>query len=979
MPAGRRPGDRIGHAITIDGPTLVVGAPGDDGLFGEFPDSGAVYSFRLPVTATFVNPTPFASWNDPANWDVGVVPSPGDAVVVPAGTYPELPVGPAATIDTLSVTGQLRLRGDLRVETSSTIATLATVDLQPTATFDPSGDVTLDGLLNNAGPVVIDGPGSITGSGRFVNDDVLRKTGSGTLTIGPDVVWTSRFYSELDVAGGSVEILGDLVDDNGLETATVTAGTFRVAAGTSLEFDENLIVGPGTTFVTELSGPPSSTANYGRVVVGSALGFDRTVPNPGPGLVGFEAVVNGYDVDAADVYPVITCGIDCAPDLGSDVLSVEFDDLALSGLTPVQTRTTIDLRTVANKVVSSDPGVGFGIDLAVDGDLAVVGTLSGGPLWVYRYVAGAWEVAQSLSNGTAERVAVDGTTIFADGLRYNPVTPGGPFDADDVIGGTTFDIDNRLVVRGEPGGAAGTAVVRLAAGGADAALVPSLPDSTFGADVAIVDLGGASAIAAVSAPADGRVYLFDLAVDEGAGTVASTPRGFVSGGSDFGRSIALSADRLVVGDPFDGTPIAGAGAARVYERTGPGAVFAASPVKLQASDAEVSDTFGDDVAIDGDVIVVGAPIAQKFAFPLRDGAAYVYQFNGVSWVETDKLRADDGFSEEGFGDAVAVSGNRVLVGATSDANDNGADAGAFYFYETAPPPSPFTVTTTADAGPGSLRAAIDCSEHRVDRGRPRPDRHQLRHPWARAAHDLARHGTAEHHTTGGDRRVHAARKRCEHCSDRSSDRRGDPDRAVGSVDHGDRAQPRHGKHGKHRSRAGDQPVLGTRHRRLRRRRPHDQRQLPRRPPGRLGPHARPGRGHAGRILGEHHRRHRPGRSQPDLRERKLRHLPGSECDCQRHPRQLHRDRPDRDGGASERERRRADQRRRQRGRGSHGRRPKSDRRATPRSVFASRVPTETASRATTSAPTRAARSLSPTEAVRQARRASSSRAVRSAH
>ena len=180
----------------------------------------------------------------------------------------------------------------------------------------------------------------------------------------------------------------------------------------------------------------------------------------------------------------------------------------------------------------------------------------------------------------------------------------------------------------------------------------------------------------------------------------------MSGGSDFGRSIALSADRLVVGDPFDGTPIAGAGAARVYERTGPGAVFAASPVKLQASDAEVSDTFGDDVAIDGDVIVVGAPIAQKFAFPLRDGAAYVYQFNGVSWVETDKLRADDGFSEEGFGDAVAVSGNRVLVGATSDANDNGADAGAFYFYETAPPPSPFTVTTTADAGPGSLRAAI---------------------------------------------------------------------------------------------------------------------------------------------------------------------------------------------------------------------------------------------------------------------------------
>ncbi len=114
------------------------------------------------------------------------------------------------------------------------------------------------------------------------------------------------------------------------------------------------------------------------------------------------------------------------------------------------------------------------------------------------------------------------------------------------------------------------------------------------------------------------------------------------------------------------------------------------------------------MAIDGDVIVVGAPIAQKFAFPLRDGAAYVFQHNGTAWVETDALRAADGYSEEGFGDAVAVSGNRVLIGAPSDANDNGADAGAFYFYETTPPPpsSPFTVTTTADAGPGSLRAAL---------------------------------------------------------------------------------------------------------------------------------------------------------------------------------------------------------------------------------------------------------------------------------
>ena len=51
VPAGRQPGDRIGHAIALDGTTLVIGAPGDNGS-SEFPNSGAVYSTDVPVTIT---------------------------------------------------------------------------------------------------------------------------------------------------------------------------------------------------------------------------------------------------------------------------------------------------------------------------------------------------------------------------------------------------------------------------------------------------------------------------------------------------------------------------------------------------------------------------------------------------------------------------------------------------------------------------------------------------------------------------------------------------------------------------------------------------------------------------------------------------------------------------------------------------------------------------------------------------------------
>ena len=74
------------------------------------------------------------------------------------------------------------------------------------------------------------------------------------------------------------------------------------------------------------------------------------------------------------------------------------------------------------------------------------------------------------------------------------------------------------------------------------------------------------------------------------------------------------------------------------------------------------------------MIVAGAGAAQKFNFPLRDGAAYVFQFDGIDWVETDQLHAPDGFDQERFGDAVAVSGTNVLVGARRDRNSNGAAA-----------------------------------------------------------------------------------------------------------------------------------------------------------------------------------------------------------------------------------------------------------------------------------------------------------------
>ena len=63
---------------------------------------------------------------------------------------------------------------------------------------------------------------------------------------------------------------------------------------------------------------------------------------------------------------------------------------------------------------------------------------------------------------------------------------------------------------------------------------------------------------------------------------------------------------------------------------------------------------------------MGAGAAQKFGFPFRDGAAYVFRYDGTNWVERQQVRAPDGHNQDRFGDTVALSGRNAVVGAPLD-------------------------------------------------------------------------------------------------------------------------------------------------------------------------------------------------------------------------------------------------------------------------------------------------------------------------
>ncbi len=688
-PSDRQPGDRIGRALALAGPTLAVGAPGDGGVQGEFSASGAVRTYRVATTATFVNSTGFAPWENPINWDIGAVPGPGDSVIVPFGSYPQ--INDATSVAYLGIEGNVRVRAPFAVTDELKIGALGGIDVQgdPGDSLTLPSTVTLDGQINNVGPVIVDGPTSITGSGSIVNDGELRKQGSGTLTIGSGIDWTSRFYSEVNVQQGRVEILGPLVE---------SSGTFRVAAGTTLAFAGDLTVGPGSRFVTRITGASSDPANFGQIQVGGLLGFDAAAPNPGSGTVGLTATIDGYGVTASDAYRVITCASECV--YGPGVGSIEFDDLDLSGLDVVIERPSVNVQLIENKIPSPDgafPRFGYAVD--IDGDWAVVGAPTGG-IAVFERVLGAWEFRESMGGNPGASVAIGGNYLAADGVLWSRNDPSEQFAApggapDTILGGTSVDIDGNFLITARQS-VDDTATVFTLDGSATEVVLPVLPNPSLGQQVSVVDLGGGSAVAAVADPFTSGGAVYTYAISEVGSSLAATPGDVLTSpdaDDHFGDSLALSADRLVVGEPLNATPDLHAGAAWVYERTG-NASFG-SPVKLRASDAGTSDTFGTDVDIDGDVIVVGAGAAQKFNFPFRDGVAYVFQNDGAGWVETDILRAPDGFNGERFGDAVAVSGMAVFVGAPQDTNNVGPAAGAVYTYDI----DPLVSTVNTYSGP----------------------------------------------------------------------------------------------------------------------------------------------------------------------------------------------------------------------------------------------------------------------------------------
>jgi len=148
----------------------------------------------------------------------------------------------------------------------------------------------------------------------------------------------------------------------------------------------------------------------------------------------------------------------------------------------------------------------------------------------------------------------------------------------------------------------------------------------------------------------------------------------IGAGDGFGISVSISGDTVVVGAQLEDTGGTDAGAAYVFTRSG---TTWTQQAKIQSSDIEANDRFGYSVAIDGDTVVVSAYYEDTGG--TNAGAAYIFTRSGTTWTQQQKIQASDAQAIDQFGWSVSIDGDTVVVGAFAE-DTGGTSAGAAYIF-----------------------------------------------------------------------------------------------------------------------------------------------------------------------------------------------------------------------------------------------------------------------------------------------------------
>ncbi|EGB07925.1 hypothetical protein AURANDRAFT_26633, partial [Aureococcus anophagefferens] len=381
------------------------------------------------------------------------------------------------------------------------------------------------------------------------------------------------------------------------------------------------------------------------------------------------------------------------------------------------------------KLVASDGAAGdeFGWSVASSGDFVVVGAYldddagtSSGSAYVFRTVDGVTEQIAKLVSSDAAAQDQFGASVAI----HNDIIVVGANHDDDA----GYDSGSAYIFKTSDGGATWPQVAKLVA--SDGAAGDEFGWSIASSGDFVVVGANLDDDAGTSS---GSAYVFRT-VDGVTEQIAKLVSSDAAAQDQFGVSVAIHNDIIVVGAAWNDDAGSNSGSAYIFKTSDGGATWP-QVAKLVADDAEAYDLFGWSVAVEGNLVVVGAlqddtNAGSAYAFRTTDGgatwtqaaklapgsAAYhfgtslsisgntlavgayeansfaggAYLFsttdNGASWTQDAYLQASDYASADRFYEALVLSGNRLVVGATYD-NDMGGNSGSVYIFE-APQPAP---------------------------------------------------------------------------------------------------------------------------------------------------------------------------------------------------------------------------------------------------------------------------------------------------
>ena len=174
----------------------------------------------------------------------------------------------------------------------------------------------------------------------------------------------------------------------------------------------------------------------------------------------------------------------------------------------------------------------------------------------------------------------------------------------------------------------------------------------------------------------GAAYLFDAVTGDLLQTFQNpTPEI----GDQFGSSVAISGNNVLIAARNDNTDATDAGAVYLFD-----AVTGDLLQTFQNPTPEIGDHFGFSLAVSGNNVLIGAigdGAGEEYLYFFKTGseagAAHLFDMTTGDLLQT--FQKNTPVTGDQFGFSVAISGNNVLIGAIGD--DAGADdAGAVYLF-----------------------------------------------------------------------------------------------------------------------------------------------------------------------------------------------------------------------------------------------------------------------------------------------------------